>query len=169
MKYLMIFVVLCAIACQRNNDVTALAPDIPVVQPEDTTANSTEEFVFGITGWQAIPGKDVARLFKLKNNLLYKDSMMYYFPSYMPTINYKTTPLSAEETVLAQKLFTVLPTALLSVPEGSIGCPGCDDTPACNVEITQNGIRRRWVIEPTTPAYAAFCDSIWTTVAKLGY
>jgi hypothetical protein len=89
---------------------------------------------------------DCATVFKLDGNQLFADDMTTRDRS--APLLFQTTPLSDNKRLIVKQLADVMPSQLLNETAETIGCPDCADQCSYLVVWTQNGVTKRWFIDP---------------------
>lgn len=121
---------LTAFACKKKT---------PLPQPID---NAAEYIVFG-DGYGECGG-DCTHYYMLKDGKLYADSMDIYSG---PAL-FKVAPLPNTKYLIAQPLIAEFPGYLKNNADTIIGCPDCRDQGIFHFEYKENGLLRRWTVDP---------------------
>jgi hypothetical protein len=128
-------------------------------------SESDDYFIFG-TAYGMCTG-DCVTLFRLEGQNLYPDDNALYPLLSAEDIPFQTGSLPADKVALAEALKAQIPAKLLEEPDGNVGCPDCHDQGLYYVKTKTGDMVREWRIDRDVEQYAAFCDSIRTTMEQL--
>ncbi|MFT3824057.1 MAG: hypothetical protein QM731_09055 [Chitinophagaceae bacterium] len=103
-----------------------------------------------------------AVFYKLDSGHLYADNLNNYHYGDPPT--FSDIPLNNEKFNLAKSLFDNFPAYLKNQPDSSFGCPDCHDQGVIYIQYSENGIVKKWHIDPVI---SRLPDEIKTYVQQL--
>jgi len=108
------------------------------------------------------------KLFQLSNGQLYK-AIPGYSLVQPQTQKFSSDPLPAEKYMLARELMEDFPAYLSNSTEEVFGCPNCADQGGLYLEQQQNGIVRKWKIDPNDhpDELSSYLQQIYLVVGQL--
>ena len=131
----------------------------------DDVQSECEVLIFGRFYGECI-GDECSVTYKLTETSLWVDQDHSYRGS-----NPEFSELSNADFEKAKGLMTLFPDELLSISDGTIGCPDCYDQGGQRIDYEVNGVNRAWFLdhnksEVPEPLHS-FMDSVESTINQL--